>query len=227
MSKKNNDPNPIIKFILMYIILALALFIPAGTIFWLQGGIYIIMMIVFSTSFIIYLKKKDPELLKARAKTKTTESWDKKIGIIAGVFFLAMYILPGFDAVRFQWSSISLLINIIGFVGMILALILFFLVNRENTYLSRVVEIQEERGHKVITTGPYKIVRHPMYLAIIVLFPCHCLALGSFYSLIPCTGLIITIIFRIYYEDKKLHEELKGYKEYAKKTRFKLIPGIW
>ncbi|MCK4286974.1 MAG: isoprenylcysteine carboxylmethyltransferase family protein [Candidatus Lokiarchaeota archaeon] len=227
MSEKNTDPNPVIRFILMYIILALALFIPAGTILWLQGGIYIIMMIVFSTSFIIYLKKKDPELLKARAKTKTTESWDKKIGIIAGVFFLAMYILPGFDAVRFHWSSVPLLINMIGFAGMILAVIFFLLVSRENTYLSRVVEIQDERGHKVITTGPYKIVRHPMYLAVIVLYLCHCLALGSLYSLIPCTGLIITIIFRIYYEDKKLHEELEGYKEYAEKTRFKLIPGIW
>lgn len=227
MTKKNTDPNPVIRFILMYILLALALFIPAGTIFWLQGGIYIIIMIVFSTSFIIYLKKKDPELLKARAKTKTTESWDKKIGAIAGIFILAMYIIPGFDAVRFRWSSLPLIINIIGFVGMILAAILFFLVSRENTYLSRVVEIQEKRGHKVITTGPYKIVRHPMYLALIVLYPSQCLALGSLYSLIPCTGLIITIIFRIYYEDKKLHEQLEGYKEYAKNTRHKLIPGIW
>ncbi len=227
MSEKNTDPNPVIKFILLYILFALALFIPAGTILWPQGGIYIIIMIIFSTSFIIYLKKKDPELLKARAKTKATESWDKKIGAIAGIFILAMYILPGFDAVRFRWSSVPLLMNIIGFVGMILALILLFLVNRENTYLSVVVEIQEERGHKVITTGPYKIVRHPMYLALIVLYPSHCLALGSFYSLIPCMGLIITIIFRIYYEEKKLHEQLEGYNEYAKKTRYKLIPGIW
>ena len=227
MSDKNTDPNPVIRFILMYIILALALFIPAGTIFWLQGGIYITMMIIFSTSLITFLKKKDPELLKARAKTKTTESWDKKIGVIVGIFILAMYILPGFDAVRYHWSSIPLLVNIIGFVGMVLAAILFFFVSRENTYLSRVVEIQEERGHKVITTGPYKIVRHPMYLAVIVLYICHCLALGSLYSLIPCMGVIISIIFRIYYEDKKLHEELEGYKEYAKKTRFKLIPGIW
>ncbi|MHA2282478.1 MAG: methyltransferase family protein [Promethearchaeota archaeon] len=227
MSKKNTNPNPVIKFISMYIILALALFIPAGTIFWLQGGIYIIIMITFSAAYLTYLKKKDPELLKARAKTKTTESWDKKIGIIAGIFFLAMYIIPGFDAVRFCWSSLPLSINIIGFVGMFLGIIFFLLVSRENTYLSRVVEIQEERGHKVITTGPYKIVRHPMYLAVIVLYTFHCLALGSLYSLIPCTGFIISIIFRIYYEDKKLHEELEGYKEYAKKTRYKLIPGIW
>ena len=227
LSKKNSDTNPVKKFILMYIIIALSLFLPAWTIFWLQGWIYIIFMITFSITFMTYLKKKDPELLKARAKTKATESWDKKLGAIGGIFIIAMYILPGFDAVRFQWSHVSIIINFIGFIGMGLSLILFFLVIRENTYLSRVVEIQEERGHRVITTGPYKIVRHPMYVAVIVLYICHCLALGSLYALIPCTGVIITIVIRTSYEDKMLHEQLDGYKEYAQKTRYKLLPGIW
>lgn len=227
MSNNNSKPDPVIKFILMYIILALALFLPAWTIFWLQGWIYIIIMIIFSTTYITYLKKKDPELLNARAKTKATESWDKKIGFFAGIFIIAMYILPGFDTVRFHWSHVPFIVNIIGFIGMTLSLILFFLVNRENTYLSRIVEIQEERGHRVITTGPYKIVRHPMYFAVIVLYICHCLALGSLYALIPCTGVIITIIIRTSYEDKKLLEQLEGYKEYAQKTRYRLIPGIW
>lgn len=227
MADKNSEPNPYVRFIIMYIMIALTLFLPAGTIFWLQGWIYIILMIVFSTSFITYLTKKDPELLKARAKTKTTESWDKKILIFSTPAFLMMYILPGFDAVRFQWSIVPLYLNIIGFIGMILALIFFFLVSRENTYLSRVVEIQEERGHKVITSGPYRIVRHPMYLAVIVLYISHCLALGSLFSLIPCAIVILTIILRIIHEDKMLQEQLEGYKEYAQKTRYKLIPGLW
>ncbi len=110
---------------------------------------------------------------------------------------------------------------------MVIALILFFLVNRENTYLSRVVEIQEERGHKVITTGPYRIVRHPMYLAVIILYISHCIALGSLFSLIPCAFVIITLILRTIREDKMLHNQLEGYKEYVQKTRYKLIPGIW
>ena len=227
MVDKNSEPNPYVRFIIIYIFIALALFLPAGTIFWLQGWIYFIIMIVFSTSYMTYLTKKDPELLKARAKTKTTESWDKKILIFSTPAFLMMYILPGFDAVRFQWSMVPLYINIIGFVGMILGIFFFFLVSRENTYLSRVVEIQEERGHKVITTGPYRIVRHPMYVAVIVLFVSHCFALGSLFSLIPCAIVIITIILRIIHEDRMLHEQLEGYKEYAQKTRFKLIPGIW
>lgn len=227
MSDKDTDKNPIVKFIAIYIILALALFLPAGTIFWLQGWIYIALLIVFSTSYIMYLKKNDLGLLKARTESKATESWDKIVTGFASVFFLAMFIVPGFDAVRFQWSTVPFYINLIGFAGMVLSLILFFMVSRENSYLSRVVEIQEKRGHKVITTGPYRIVRHPMYLAIILLFLSQCLALGSLYSLIPLVGLIVTIVIRTILEDKLLHEQLEGYKEYAQKTRYKIIPGIW
>ena len=211
----------------MYIFIALALFLPAGTIFWLQGWIYIAIMICFSTSLLTYLTKKDPELLKARAKTKSTESWDNKLGIIGTPFYILLYVLPGFDAVRFRWSNVPPLINIIGFIGMIIATTLFILVMRENRYLSRVVEIQEERGHKVITTGPYRIVRHPMYVAVIILYISHCIALGSLFSLIPCTFIIFMIIFRTIHEDKLLYEQLDGYKEYAQITRYKLIPGIW
>ncbi len=126
MSDKNSESNPVIKFIIMYIFFALALFIPAGTIIWLQGWIYIGTMIVFSTLLITYLKKKDPELLKARAKTKPTESWDKKIIGISSIFFIAIYIIPGLDSVRFQWSNVPLFINIVGFTGMSLGFILFF-----------------------------------------------------------------------------------------------------
>jgi len=101
------------------------------------------------------------------------------------------------------------------------------LVSRANTYLSRVIEIQEERGHKVITTGPYRIIRHPMYFSVIILYISHCIALGSLFSLITCAFIVITIILRTIREDKMLHEKLEGYKEYAHKTRYKLIPGIW
>ncbi len=207
--------------------MALSLFLPAGTIFWLQGWIYILIMIFFSTFLMTYLTKKDPELLKSRAKAKSTEKWDNIIGLIATPFFILMYILPGFDAVRFRWSNIPLFVNIIGFLTMFIAIILFLVVLRENRYLSRVVEIQEERGHTVITTGPYRIVRHPMYVAVIILYPSHCIALGSLFSLIPCAGIIIIIILRTIREDKMLHERLDGYKEYAQTTRYKLIPGIW
>ncbi len=98
---------------------------------------------------------------------------------------------------------------------------------KENTYLSRTVEIQKERGHRVITTGPYKYVRHPMYIGVIMMFFCTSLALGSLFGLIPAFLLTILIIIRTNNEDKMLHKELQGYKEYARKTRYRLLPSVW
>jgi protein-S-isoprenylcysteine O-methyltransferase Ste14 len=98
---------------------------------------------------------------------------------------------------------------------------------RENTYLSRVVEVQKEKGHKVITTGPYKYVRHPMYVAVILLYFSIPLALSSLIALIPSSLLAIIIIIRTHLEDRTLHKELLGYEEYGKKVKYKLLPGVW
>lgn len=226
MSSKESEPNPIIKFGILYILFALALFLPAGTLLWLEGWIFYGIMITFSLSYMFYLKKNNPDLLRERTKTTYAHKSDKIINTIGIPFFLAIYIIPGFDF-RFQWSNVPLLIELIGFLGIVVSLILFILVSRENTYMSRIVEIQEERGHEVITTGPYKYVRHPMYVAVIGLYFSQCIALGSVYALIPLIGIIVTILLRTHFEDKILHEELQGYKEYARKTKYRLIPGIW
>ena len=98
---------------------------------------------------------------------------------------------------------------------------------RENTFLSRIVEIQKERGHRVITTGPYQYVRHPMYFGVIVLFFCIPVALGSLWSLIPSAALTLLVLIRTVLEEKTLHEELEGYNSYAEKVRYKIVPGIW
>ena len=98
---------------------------------------------------------------------------------------------------------------------------------KENTFLSKAVEIQEERGHTVITTGPYRIVRHPMYLGFILFIVFYCLALGSLFSLIPTALGVVGLVIRTILEDRKLYKELEGYKEYAQKTKKKLIPLIW
>lgn len=227
MSREKSAANPGLKFGVMYVLFGLALFLTAGTIYWLEGWVYLIIMISFSVTLLIYLKKKDPELLASRAKLFPTKGWDKIITIVSGVFQIGMLIIPGLDAVRFQWSSVPLFVEIIGFVGVVCGVIIIFLVNRENTYLSRIVEIQKDRGHKVITTGPYKIVRHPMYLGVTILYIFQCFALGSLYSLICVAVVIVAIIVRTSKEDKLLHEELEGYKEYASKTRSKLVPKIW
>jgi len=143
--------------------------------------------------------------------------------------FLIMIMLAvtGIDAVRFHWSQVPFVLKAFGFFGYIPAMVIIFLTMIHNTYLSKMVRIQEDRGHQVCTTGPYKYVRHPMYVGVILFMLSLPISLGSFYGLIPSFLIVLLFILRTSLEDKTLHEELPGYKEYAKKVRNKLIPGIW
>jgi protein-S-isoprenylcysteine O-methyltransferase Ste14 len=106
-------------------------------------------------------------------------------------------------------------------------MVLLFLVMRENSFLSRVVEIQKDRGHKVITTGPYAVVRHPMYVAVIVSYLATPFALGSLWTLVPAAAMALVLLIRTVFEDRTLHEELDGYRDYAARVRYRLCPGIW
>jgi len=142
-------------------------------------------------------------------------------------FYIAYLVLPGFDAVRHQWSHVPLGVKVICFILLIASFIWISWIMKENTFLSRFVEIQKERGHKVITTGPNRFVRHPMYIGAAILMICLPIALGSLYALIPLVFCIIFVIIRTALEDKTLHNELEGYAEYAKRTKYRLIPGIW
>jgi len=177
---------------------------------------------------VIWLKKNDPDLLKERLSTKKdVKAWDKKI-MLAYIFLLIlMFALIGFDAVRFRWSQMSFALKVVGFLGYIPVMIIIFLTMVHNTYLSKMVRIQEDRGHQICTTGPYQYIRHPMYIGIIIFIFCLPFSLGSFYALIPALLIIILFMLRTSLEDKTLHEELPGYKEYAQRVRYKLIPGIW
>ena len=210
-------------------VLLAALFGSAGTLAWPEAWLYIIIQYSFFTMLAIWLKKHNPELLRDRMAflKPAAKRWDKVILLVSTIVFVPYLILPGLDAVRFQWSSVPPLIKAVCFGGIILSFMLLSWVMRENTYLSRVVEIQKERGHKVITTGPYQYVRHPMYLAIIVLFLSIPVALGSLWSLIPSAVLTLLILIRTFLEDKTLHEELEGYNSYAEKVKYRIVPGIW
>jgi protein-S-isoprenylcysteine O-methyltransferase Ste14 len=204
------------------------LFGPAGNLKWLEAWLLIIFYLIAVTGIILWMKKKSPELLKERMSTKKdAKSWDKKIIRVYTLLLMTMLAVAGLDAVRLRWSHVPLSLKIAGFSGFIPAFLLVFWTMTENAYLSQVVRIQKDRDHRVCTTGPYKYVRHPMYVGIILLILCLPLALGSFYALIP--GLLIALLFilRTFLEDKTLHAELPGYKEYADRVRYKLIPGIW
>lgn len=223
------DTRVILRVILGFIFVSALLFIPAGTIRWTEAWIYIVLQFSFSISISLWLRKNNPELLKDRLAItkKKQKNWDKVLLLITTPFFMALLIIPGLDAVRYHWSYVSGEVKLIGYSAIVISVVSFFIVLRENAFLSRVVEIQEEKGHHVITTGPYRFVRHPMYVGVILLIFAIPTALGSLYGLIPAFFLVVGIVVRTYLEDKTLHKELSGYPAYAQKTKYRLLPGIW
>jgi protein-S-isoprenylcysteine O-methyltransferase Ste14 len=212
-----------------FIVICAALFVPAGTMRWPEAWIYILTQFSFSTAMAVWLKKNDPELLRERLTLvkRSARDWDKVILGISTVIFIPYILLPGFDAVRYGWSQVPSLLKIAAFAGMFSALVVVFWIMRANTFLSRFAEIQKDRGHRVITEGPYRHIRHPMYAAIIILIISIPLLLGSLWSLIPGGMMIILIIIRTALEDRMLQAELDGYRSYADKVRYRLLPGLW
>jgi len=201
----------------------------AGTLDWPEAWLYMIFQFSFSATMAVWLKKNDPALLKDRMTflKSSARGWDKAILWILAIVFIPFLFLPGMDAIRYRWSSVPFLLKVFGFTGILSALLLISWVTRVNTYLSHFVEIQKERCHRVITTGPYRFIRHPMYIAVITLFVCIPLALGSLFALIPAALLIALIVIRTNFEDKTLNLELEGYKAYSDKVKYRLLPGIW
>jgi protein-S-isoprenylcysteine O-methyltransferase Ste14 len=205
------------------------LFLPAGSLKWTEGWIYFSVQFLFSSFIAIFLKRTNPQLLADRMILikASAKKWDKILVLISAPFWLAVFIFPGFDAVRYQWSDVPLWLKAVGFLGLLIGFAIFFLVIKENAFLSRVVEIQTERGHKVVSTGPYRIIRHPMYVGISIIYLSVPLLLGSYYALFFSLIVITSLMVRTYKEDYTLKCELDGYKEYSEKVRYLLIPGIW
>jgi protein-S-isoprenylcysteine O-methyltransferase Ste14 len=215
----------------VFISLALILvmfFIPAGTLRWPQAWVFLALYLSAVAGFYLSTKKRDPGLLKERmSPQKNVKAWDRRIVRIYSLLLAAMTVLVGLDAVRFRWSHLAPGWNVLGFGGLALAMLLAFWATRENTFASQVVRIQDDRGHRVCSTGPYAHVRHPMYDGVILSIISFPLALGSLFALIPAGFIVGLFILRTSLEDKTLQEELLGYREYAQKVRFRLIPGVW
>ncbi len=231
MSKKLSNVKLIIIILASSLVFPIFLFLPAGTLFWPEAWLVSIVFIAYIVPQVLWLNKNNPELMRERMGSKGSfkgwKGWDKILMIALSIPACLLFPLAAFDAVRFQWSQVPLFLKALGFLGIIPYLVLSFLVMKENTYATKIVRIQKDREHKVITTGPYSYVRHPMYIGAVLFFICTPLALGSFYAIIPGTLGSILIIVRTYLEDKTLQEELEGYKEYTKKVRYRLLPGVW
>jgi protein-S-isoprenylcysteine O-methyltransferase Ste14 len=211
---------------------AVALMWPAATWRWWEAWVLVGIWTVFVVASAIFLSRHDPALLAERMKLmplqKEQKLWDKMLMSLFFIAAIGLYIIPGFDVVRYEWSEpLPVWLEVFAMIVHPPCFLFLGWVMRENTYLSVVVKIDDKRGHQVITTGPYALVRHPMYTAMIVLLFAVPVALGSRFGLIPAAVLIVLLIVRTHFEDCTLHAELAGYREYAKQTHYRLIPGIW
>ncbi len=212
------------KYVLGLLLFGVLLFVPAGTVFYPNG--WLLMAVLFIPMLIagIILIFKNPSLLKKRLNVKEEEKEQKFVVVCSGVMFLAAFIVAGLNF-RFQWLLLPNVAVIVGTVFFLLAYAMYAEVLRENTYLSRTVEVQENQ--KVIDTGLYGIVRHPMYSATLVLFLSMGIILGSLFSFGILLFYFPIIAKRMKNEEAVLEEGLEGYKEYKTKVKYKVIPYIW
>jgi protein-S-isoprenylcysteine O-methyltransferase Ste14 len=210
------------------ILLAVAMFLPAGDIRWTKGWLFLLVFLLLMAAGVVYLWRTNPDIFVARSKIHAgTKGWDKVLMVFLLSSFVAIFPVAGFDAGRFHWSSVSLGLIVLGYVLLCVGFFISIWVYRVNKFAEPGVRIQTERGQKVIDTGPYAIVRHPLYLGALIMSAGIPLALGSFWALVPAGVGVLILVVRTVMEDRTLQEELEGYKEYAGRVRYRLIPGVW
>jgi protein-S-isoprenylcysteine O-methyltransferase Ste14 len=214
----------------MFVVFALTLFLAAGTIVWPAGWTFLVLFFGFTIAQSRWLIRHNPGLLTERMTgigKPGQPTWDRVFFVVIEVFFLVWLVLMPLDAVRFYWSQMPVWLQVAGAVLLLGSFYLFFLTFRENPYLSPAVRVQTERGQTVISTGPYRYVRHPMYATFIIFMVGTTLLLGSWYGLLLGLTLVIGIAFRAVQEERVLRAELPGYDRYIAKVKYRLIPYVW
>jgi protein-S-isoprenylcysteine O-methyltransferase Ste14 len=214
----------IIGLIQLIVGLGAMLFIPAGTVFYWQAWVYISIFGISIILISLYLYKNDKRLLKSRLNKTENEKGQQWIQFCIYISYIGIFILSSLDH-RFLWSTVSIPYVILGDVLVAFGYLIILIVLRENTFASTTIEVSQD--HKVISTGPYAIVRHPMYLGGIVMLLGTPLALGSCWGIIDFVLITFFLAWRLLEEEKFLSTSLSGYKEYCQKTRYHLIPYIW
>ncbi|MGB7873734.1 MAG: isoprenylcysteine carboxylmethyltransferase family protein [Anaerolineales bacterium] len=202
----------------------LLFFWPAGTLAYWEAWVYMAILLIPIMLVAIYLLNNDPALLERRMQMREQQTQQRWIIALISIFFLLTFLLPGFDK-RYGWSDVPVWTVLIADAIVLLGYGLFFLVLRQNSYAARTVEV--EQGQEVISTGPYALVRHPMYSGVLLMYSFSPLALGSTWAMLPMILLPCFLAARILNEEKVLREELEGYEEYTQKVKYRLIPGLW
>lgn len=231
MAEKTSQPEkwaPIIGRAVLFAAFVGGSFAIAGRLDWIQGWVFFALFIGYSVCLLWWLSRSNPGLFVERGRTgENVENWDKVVMRVYTGLLISLLVVAALDSGRYRWSSVPMGIQIAAWVGLGLSGAAIWHVMAVNAYLSSMVRIQEDRGHQVATRGLYGHIRHPMYLAIIVLMLCVPLVLGSLWALIPGCMIAALFVYRTAREDRTLIEKLSGYNEYTQRVRYRLLPGVW
>jgi protein-S-isoprenylcysteine O-methyltransferase Ste14 len=211
-------------------IIAILLFVPAGTVNWSGAWIFLVEALLVSLVLGLWLARHDPALLKERLRPPIQKGQSTPDKIITGLLvllYLGWFVFMALDAVRFKWSAVPAWLAAPGALAVLLACYIAYLAFRENSFAAPVVKIQKERAQTVITTGPYRFVRHPMYAGMIFYLLGAPLLFGSWWGLLWGLALLGLFAIRILIEERTLKKELQGYSEYTVRVRYRLIPLVW
>jgi protein-S-isoprenylcysteine O-methyltransferase Ste14 len=215
------------QILTQFAFIAALLFLSSGRLSWGWAWLYLGISILQVVVNLVFMLKNNPDLIAERATgAEQTRDWDRVIARISGPLWFIIFILSGLDE-RWNLSSVPLWVNLIGLAAILLATVLTSWAMLTNDYFSTAVRIQEDRGQRVISHGPYRWIRHPGYLgwgSVGLAMP---LMFGSLWALIPAGLVLVAIVVRTALEDRTLQEELIGYAEYARQVRFRLVPGLW
>jgi protein-S-isoprenylcysteine O-methyltransferase Ste14 len=218
----------LLRLALVIAALAAILFGAAGRLDWLAAWVLVGLYAAYLLAVMAWGLRHAPELLAERGRVAANvKTWDKIVNALYAILIVLLLVVAGLDAGRYRWSSMALALQLAGLLGLMAAGWAIWWCIATNAYASRWARIQEDRGQHVVSSGPYRIVRHPMYTAIILLVFCLALELGSWWSLLPAGLIAALFVVRTALEDRMLHEELSGYRAYASQVRHRLLPGIW
>ena len=211
------------------LIFVLCLFLPAGTLAWSKGWLFILVIVVASIPATLYLRRVNPDVVAARVNRHDgTKRWDFLLGAIFLLpTMLAIMIVAAMDDGRYHWFPVPWWVCGTGYILLINGMLGVTWAESVNKFFETTVRIQTDRGHTVIDSGPYAIVRHPGYVSGFLVFIGMPLSLGSFWALIPAVMVCLLLVVRTIWEDRTLRDELSGYEEYAQRVRYRLIPGVW
>jgi protein-S-isoprenylcysteine O-methyltransferase Ste14 len=217
------------QWIVVTVMVAVVLFASAGRVDLPMFWIYLAAHSGAHLAMALLVFRRNRDLLEERQKPgENAETWDRPLLRVYTLFTLSLFVVAGLDVGRFHWSNtVPLWGQIAGLIGFVLSFAFTIWAMAVNDFYSRVVRIQGDRGQYVVTEGPYRFVRHPSYIGTIFSWPCAALALGSWLALVPVPLIAATFTVRTVLEDRTLQEELDGYREYAQRVRYRLLPGVW